>query len=187
MKICLSFLLVLLTCTSYGSMTLSGNPSLKFTGYKFTEKVGVSGKFTKITWDTKKTGSNFQELLTGAKVKIDTYSIDAGKTARNINIRNGLFKNLGARFIEGTVKSVDLRSKKVWVDMKIGKKTVEVPFSYMITDKEIKLTSKIDIIKLGFAMAFEKLSKLCAIHHKGKDKKTKTWSEVDLEIIAKLK
>ena len=51
---------------------------LKFTGYKFTEKVGVSGTFKNMSFSTIKKG-NLTEIISNAMLWIDTNSIDAGK------------------------------------------------------------------------------------------------------------
>ena len=47
----------------------------------------------------------------GSSVVIDSYSIDAGKTARNINIKNGLFKKMGSA-VRLTVALLTLMKRK---------------------------------------------------------------------------
>lgn len=168
-------------------MTISFNlfaatPSLKFTGYKFTEKAGVSGTFKKIEWKYNQKASSFDEKLKGANVKIDSYSVDAGNSARNTNITNALFKNWGDRYILGEVKSINFKSQNVIIAMSVGDNKFEVPFKISQTKKSLTLKGRLDLLKLGFAKAFGVLSKTCAGLHTGKDGVSKTWSEVDIEI-----
>lgn len=182
------FLLLFVFCSvANAEVTLEGNPTLKFTGYKFLDKTPVSGTFKSIQWDAKKKAESVEELLRSAVVKIDSYTVDAGNAARNTNIKSALFRKWGGQNIEGKVKKIDSKSEYVVVEMQVGSKTKELIFQYSLKGKDLILTSSIDLIALGFGEAFASLAKKCAGLHKGKDGVIKTWSVVDLEIIAKLK
>lgn len=180
-------LLLLFTFNAFANISFVGNPQVGFTGYKFTEKVGVSGTFKKVEWTYKKNAKDIKDLLVGAKIKIDSYSIDAGNSARDKNITAALFKNWGAREIQGIVKSVDTSKKEVHVLMTIGKSLNTLKFKYKVDKKKIEFSSSIDLIKLGFSKAFQALSKQCGPLHIGSDGKMKTWSTVDLLITGSLK
>lgn len=173
---------LLLAFNSYGSISIL-DPAVKFTGFKFTNKTPVSGTFKKIDWTYSEKATTVKELLKSTKFTIDSYSIDAGKVARNNNITNALFKNWGAQNIIGNVKSVDANKNIAIVNMTVGKNSFEVPFNFVTKDKKTTLTATIDLIKVGFKNSFAKLAKTCAPWHKGEDGKTKTWSEVDLEVV----
>lgn len=160
-------------------------PEIKFTGYKFTDKVGVSGTFKKIDWNLKETGESLKDILLGSSVKIDSHSIDAGKTARNINITNGLFKNWGAREITGQFVKVDEGKKIATLEFNVGETKNLVDMAYEVKEGVLKLSGTIDLIEMGFSEAFNKLGKICAVYHKGKDGVVKTWSEVLVEITTK--
>ena len=187
MKLLLSATLALYSLFSLAAVELSGNPQLKFTGYKFSEpeKVGVSGTFKKITWNIPQSGTSIQEIIRKSSAEIDTYSIDAGNAARNSNITRGLFKTWGAQNVSGVFK--DVTGKSATLHLTVGEKTVKIPMTLTKKDKEIKLVGVMDLLKLGFGDAFKSLSDVCGPNHKGKDGVTKTWSEVDLEITAALK
>ncbi len=158
-----------------------GSPELKFIGYKFTEKEAVDGTFTKINWNFKNTGSA-KEVISSASAVIDSYSIEAGKPARNTNITNGLFKKWGGQNINVKVLSFDEINKMAKVKISIGRLAREVLFKVNEMETGIVFTGSIDLIEFGLGKAFKSLSKLCAVHHKGKDGVTKTWSVVDLEV-----
>jgi Mor family transcriptional regulator len=180
----LSFLL--LSLTSFSKVDV-GTPSIKFIGYKFTDKTPVSGTFKKVEWKYKKVAADIEESLQGASFVIDSHSIDAGKVARNINITNALFKNWGGREIKGEVVKVLKSKKMVFTKFTVGERSFEVPFRYRMQSKKVILTAVIDLIDVGFKKSYELLSKRCAPWHKGKDGKTLTWSEVALEVSAIVK
>ncbi len=158
-----------------------GSPELTFTGYKFTEKEAVSGTFKKINWKFSNSGSA-QDVITSASAVIDSYSIEAGKPARNTNITNGLFKKWGGQNIKVKVLSFDEAAQLAKVQISIGKLTRVVPFKVTQAESNLLFTGSIDLIEFGLGKAFQSLSKLCAVHHKGKDGVVKTWSVVDLEV-----
>ncbi len=170
------------------TVTLIGDPVLKFTGYKFLDKTPVSGTFKTITWTPAKRSVESEdkigEMLKGSKIKIDSYSIDAGNAARNTNITQSLFKSWGGRYIEGEITEVFADGRYLKVELDIGDNEAEAVFQYHIAKDKIVFTSTLDLIQMGFQAAFGKLAKKCAALHKGKDGVTKTWSVVDLAVEA---
>lgn len=174
-------LLVLLSVSMLSTGAKEDKPTIKFTGYKFTEKVGVSGTFKEVEWVYNKT-NDLNELFKGIEVTVDTSSIDAGKVARNSNIKGSLFKYWEDRYITLKSKSYDLKKKTLTMALTIGEKTTELPFSYKKDGEGLLLTGQLDLLKLGYDNAFYALGKKCAAWHKGKDGKTKTWNTVDFEV-----
>ena len=164
------------------SMNVFAAPTLKFTGYKFTEKAGVSGTFKKIDWSIPKNTVGSIDFLKNISLKIDTWSIDAGNSARNVNITESLFKNWGDRYINAKAVKLDTQKKVLVMSMSVGKVTKNVEFKYKTDKNKIFFNSEIDLINLGFENAFSKLSELCSALHTGKDGVAKTWSTVDIEV-----
>lgn len=155
--------------------------NIKFTGFKFTNKVGVSGTFKKVDWSMAQS-ANLEAKLLGTKVTIDSYSIDAGNEARNINITEALFQVWGDRYIRGEVVKVDKAMKKAHIKISVGDKSKVVPFKYSGDYRNYQLTAKLDLIDMGLNSAFASLAKRCATLHTGDDGVAKTWSEVDVVI-----
>lgn len=180
------FLLLVLSLNSF-ALSLDGEPAMKFTGYKFTDKTGVSGTFQKIDWNFAKDQKDLAAILKSASFKIDSHSIDAGNAARNTNITNALFKNWGSQFIEGKVKKVDLTTGYVEAEIKIGKSKHNVYFQLTEKDGAVELTGAIDLLAMGMSKAYALLNKQCEALHKGKDGIVKTWSTVDLVVNFKVK
>ena len=158
-----------------------GTPELTFTGYKFTEKEAVSGTFKKINWNFTKSGAA-KDVIPNTTAVIDSYSIEAGKPARNTNITKGLFKKWGGQNINVKVTGFDVASQIAQVQISIGKLSRVVPFKVSESHAALVFVGSIDLIEFGLGKAFQSLSKLCAVHHKGKDGIVKTWSVVDLEV-----
>jgi len=165
------------------SLNATAASILKFTGYKFTEKVGVSGVFESIEWKIPKNFKITEEMLKKISLKIDTWSIDAGNSARNTNIVNSLFKNWGDRYINAHAVKVDIDKKILVMNMTVGEKTNEISFAYNEEKEKVIFKGEIDLLKLGFKNAFSVLSETCKILHTGEDKVSKTWSTVDIEVV----
>lgn len=177
MKKTLLFITTFLLSTSL----FAQGPTFQFTGYKFTEKTGVSGTFTDIKWNYKKS-DDLNKLFSGVKVTVDTHSIDAGKTARNVNIKGSLFKGWGHRYVTLISKNHDEKNKTLNMTLIIGEKTSTLPFKYEKVGDKLVLTGTLDLLNIGYDNAFTALGKMCAAFHKGKDGKTKTWNTVDLKV-----
>ena len=186
MKRTLFLSLLLLSLSIFSKVTVS-EPAIKFTGYKFSNKTGVSGTFKKVDWSYKKSAANIEGALKGASFVIDSFSIDAGKKARNKNITSALFKNWGGREIKGKVVKVVRDRKIAFTKFTVGEKSFEVPFRYALKNEKVVLSGVIDLIEVGFGKSFKLLSKKCGPWHKGKDGKTLTWSEVALEVSASVR
>ena len=159
-------------------------PELSFTGYKFTEKTGVSGRFQTIEWAFIQEGPSLSSILASSSVWIDSHSIDAGNTARNKNITKGLFRNLGGRTIRGLISQMK-GDKLAHLKLFMGEREVSLPLT-VTDDKRGHLTLKgsLDLVAVGFQQAFSALEKICRSLHRGKDGKSKTWPVVNLVIKA---
>lgn len=186
MKKILAVGLFALSLNCFSAVTLKENPKIKFTGYKFAEKMAVSGTFKSIEWNVPKSAKDFKTLMNKAKLKIDTHSIDAGAEARDINITEGLFKNWGGRYIEVEVKEVDEAHQIVKTELTIGKEDHDVYFDYYKNKQgEYVFTSSINLLQMGYAKAYNMLAEICGDLHT-MDGIRKSWPTVDLEVVAKI-
>ncbi len=192
MKATLLFILVATAAQAKECQFYTGKDNkIEFTGYKFTEKTGVTGTFKKFEINAPSKVNSVKAVLEGSKFSIDEMSLDAGNAARNSNISKGLLKNIEGTKIQGKVTKVDEAAKKAIVNIKWGGKDHKVEMKYGHDKKKeiIFLDGTIDLIKMGFGKAFNALGKICGPFHKGKDGKIKTWSDVALraEIGTKVK
>ncbi|MCB9094980.1 MAG: hypothetical protein H6621_07940 [Halobacteriovoraceae bacterium] len=160
---------------------------VEFTGYKFTEKVGVKGTFKDFKISAPSKAPSLEGIVGNSSFWLDEMTIDAGKTARNVNIINGLFKEMAGTSIRGVVTNFDKVSKMLTFKLFIGDKTEDVKMVFSHDGERFLAEGKIDLIKIGLKSAFESLSKTCQTFHKGKDGVSKTWSEVALRVTANIK
>lgn len=155
---------------------------LTFTGYKFTDKTGVSGTFKEINWFAPGEQS-LEDVLAGSALAIQTSSIDAGAEARDANIKESLFKTLlRGHTIRAVARSLSPQAKKLNVDLFMGGGVRPVSLNYTTQKGEIVLKGEIDLMKLGYTEAFKALADQCRDLHKGEDGKAKTWSDVAIEV-----
>lgn len=174
-----------LIMNSVHAQIIIGEPELTFTGYKFTNKEGVSGSFKKIEWMIPK-AKDYKEQIKKTKLEIDSYSIDAGNEARNTNITNGLFKHWGEQKIRIKVTSYDEKTGLVTAQIRIGKSKNKVFFQTYQKENHLFFKASFDLLNFGFHQAFQKLSEICGPLHTGEDGVAKTWSTIDLEVKAAL-
>jgi polyisoprenoid-binding protein YceI len=163
------------------------NPSLVFTGYKFTEKAGVNGTFKKINARYPKSATSLTELLKGTQFEIDTTSLDTKNPARNMNIVTNFFKAMtGFTQISGRV--VKAKKDRATVQIETAGKKGKIRFKHSVSKAgDFVAKGSFDILKFGLEPAFTSIKKACRDLHVGKDGKSKTWSTVDLVISAKVK
>ncbi len=187
MKQILALAMLGLSLNAFSAVTLTENPKIKFTGFKFANKTAVSGTFKTIEWKVPKTAKDFKSLMKGATLKIDSHSIDAGAEARDMNITEGLFKNWGGRYIEVEIEEVDEVNQVVKAEMTIGKKDNDVYFEYYKNkDGDYVFTGSLDLLQLGFSKAYYALAEICGDMHT-MDGIKKSWPLVELEVVAKIK
>lgn len=187
MKRLLAMALIALSFNSFAAVTLTENPKIKFTGFKFADKTAVSGTFKDIEWKIPKSAKDFKTLMSLAKLKIDTHSVDAGAEARNINLTEGLFKNWGGRYIEVEIEEVDEAHQIVKAELTIGKEDHDVYFDYYKNKEgDYVFTGSINLLQMGYAKAYHALTEICGDMHT-MDGIRKSWPSVDLEVIAKIK
>lgn len=158
-----------------------------FTGYKFTEKAGVDGTFKSVRITTSENGAeSLVKLVGGSSFWIDEKSFDAGNAARNKNITESLWDNIAGTTLSGHVLSINSKNKTLKIRLEMGKKDHDVEMKYTYEKQNFSAEGTIDLIKLGFNDAFSALEKKCAVLHKGKDGKSKTWSDVAIRVSAKI-
>ncbi len=162
---------------------------MKWTGYKTTDKVAVSGTFKSIDWSYK-SSMTLSNLMKSIKFKIKTMSVNSGNSLRDKRVYKSFFKlmNKGEE-ISGYGISVDEKNKKAVIEIEMNGQRTPVIFSFEKNKKDLsfKLKSKIDILDhFKMTKSFKSIAELCKNLHTGKDGVSKTWSEVGLEITSKL-
>ncbi|MFK8137193.1 MAG: hypothetical protein AB8E15_02430 [Bdellovibrionales bacterium] len=184
MKPVLLFVL-LFSSQAFSKLTVN-QPSFQFTGYKFTEKAPVSGTFKDIQWTYEKESNSIEELLLSGSIIIDSFTVSSGDKIRDNNLLEGIFKVWGSRQISAKVISIDKKTNKLSIELKVGENIKLIDMNYSIKGTTLAIAGKIDLLELGFSKAYAKLSKLCKAFHIGVDGINKTWSEVGLKLTANI-
>lgn len=177
----------------FSSLTLAETCTYEFdlsksvvegTGFKFTEKVGVTAKFTGVKLGRPEKKSSMQELIQGQTVIVDLMTIDSGNALRDQNLRESLFANiLGDSIAQFTVKNVT--DKKIETELLLNEKTKAVLFDYTIAGETLTAKGKFDAVDFAMNESIAALKKRCGSLHAGADDKSVTWTEFDLSLKAK--
>ncbi len=162
----------------------SPNISVDWKAYKTLSKIGVSGKFTSVSYTPiALEGKNFASILVGSKVDIDTKKIDTSNPARDKTLVKFFFDKMASNSIEATIKEIkaDKRIKdkprtgivKVMINM--NNKSLIIPMKYSYKDNKFRAEGTIDIFDFDAKSALNSINKSCYDLHKGK-----TWSDISI-------
>ena len=152
-----------------------------FTAYKFTEKVGVNGKFDEFTVNLNDQAKTPEELLSSVEFRIPISSFNTNKPERDEKIKSVFFGALtNTEEITGKVKSVTGGKGVLTVKMNDVEKDLEMDYSF--EDGAVKLTAVMQLADWNAMPAVEAINKACEELHKGTDGLSKLWPEVKVVI-----
>ena len=159
-----------------------------FIAYKFTEKTGVPGKFTKYKQTGPTTAKSAREYVEATQFEVDPNSVDTANPGRDETIRRHFFKLLKVKKISGKVISLPKGDKGTMkLQLRLNGTEKPVDLSYTLSGEKFSAKGDIDILEFDMLGPFEGIHKACKDLHKGKDGVSKTWSTVTLTVDAKLK
>ncbi len=156
------------------------------TGYKFTNKTGVTATFEGVELNSNKSQKNKKDLLKDLIVSVDLLSIDSENALRDMNMRETLFANiLGDSKVTVAVEKVT--DKKIETKVTLNQKSQTVVFDYKMTDFGIEAKGLFDALKYSLGDQIAALKKRCGSLHTGDDGKSVTWTDFKLEVKAYFK
>lgn len=156
------------------------------TGYKFTEKVGVQGRFTGVKLNKTEKAASSEMLLKDLAVTVDLMTLDSGNALRDRNLRETLFSGiLGDSVAVVSVKKIN--PKTLETELKINEKTQTIMFDYEFKDGMVVAKGTFDALAFALGDQLAALKKRCGSLHTGSDGQSVTWSEFALEVQAPLK
>ena len=195
-KIAPLLLLSALTFTACGpkksACTYTTDPQgiqLEWTAFKFTEKTPVKGKFTKTEVKGPSSAPSVAELAQGLHMDIDGGSVETNDPGRNATIQQFFFEKFNppshihamASKLEG-----DDQQGKLDINISMNGNSKDVPFTYAVTEGVLEAKASIDMMDFALQGPFDSIHKACEDKHTGKDGVSKTWTQVDLRLTAKL-
>ena len=153
------------------------------TGYKFSNKTGVTGKFKDVTISPNKKAKSIKKLLQDLVVTVNLKSLSAGNPLRDKNIGETLFAKLaGGSMVKVSVQKVT--GNKIATRLEINKNSQEVLFDYSIKNGTLIAQGSFNALKYGLGEQIAAFKKRCGSQHKGKDGKKVTWLDFDLKVTA---
>ena len=157
---------------------------LTWTGYKFTEKTGVSGTFDNIDLQQSEAKTP-QAAFEAVKFRVDTASINSQNPERDKKLALYLFGALtDPGSIAGSVSRVDLKKGTASATLTLNGIKKSVDFSVSNDKMNYTFESKIDLGDFKMSKSLEALHTVCEKLHIGKDGKSVTWPEVGIKIVA---
>ncbi len=168
---------------------LDGQPELQWTAFKTTAKAPVKGSFKTIAVRSKNGGSSVPGLLNSIIYNLAAGATTQGEAARDSNISKAFFQKMaGSDHILGSLKAKgDDRKGELTVQLRMNGEAREIKIPYAVNEQGV-LTAQgsTDLLKLGLRVPFDSLHVLCGDLHRGEDGVSKTWSEVELLVTAKV-
>lgn len=162
------------------------NSKVEGTGFKYTEKAGVTGVFPGVKLNKTAKASDPKELLKDLVVTVNLMTLDSGNAIRDKNMRETFFSGiLGDSVAVVTVK--EIKDKKIKAEIMINEKSQTIDFDYTMTKDSITAKGKFDAMKFALGDQIAALKKRCGSLHTGADNKSVTWTEFDLAVVAKIK
>lgn len=154
--------------------------NVKWTAYKTTDKVPVSGKFNEVIIENIKKGTSVKDAVNGTTFKIPVSSIFTNNPDRDGKLKAFFFKTMiKTIYISGSVELNDDYEGNLTITM--NGITKKLPISYSITNQLVKIEGIMDLKNWNAQTALESLNKACIDLHKGADGISKTWNEVKVE------
>ncbi|MCB0379342.1 MAG: YceI family protein [Bdellovibrionales bacterium] len=162
------------------------NSVVEGTGFKFTKKTGVTGKFPKFTLNNEDAKKEIKDLLKGLIVTVDTMTVETNNNLRDQNLREAFFSVL-ADNAEAKVEVKKVLDKKIEALVHLNGQSKPVSFTYKVGKDSIEAEGSIDAMDFAMTDAMASLVKRCGSLHTDKDGKSKTWSDFKLHVKAALK
>lgn len=159
--------------------------TVKWTAYKFTEQVGVSGVFDSVYVDNLHEGSSLKDVFATANITIPVSSVNSNNPDRDAKIQKFFFGSLAnTETLKGTVSVIegDEYSGKFKVDFKMNNLSQPVELDYTTSGDTLKIDGILIVDNWNAQVGIENLNKECKDLHTGADGKSILWPEIKIEI-----
>jgi len=152
--------------------------SLQWTAYKFTDKMAVHGTFDDFMLVTQEASPSIEEFLVGAKITINTQSVNSGNEVRDDKLRTYFFDVFHSDTIRGEILSAEKGKGKVTLELNNISKSVDYEFE--IHNDTVSVKTAINLVYWEGEQAINTLNQECYELHMGADKVSKLWPNVDI-------
>jgi len=166
----------------------SGSVHVAWQAYKTTKKVAVHGEFKKLEVSAPSTGTSLDKMLKSSRITLDVLSSDSANPERDANLSKFFFSLFSSPKAEGRVSSVKGGDSGTFdLALNLNGRKRKIPMTYELTAQgDFTATGHFDMLDFGLNKAYDSIHAACIERHKGDDGVSKTWSDVDLKITAKV-
>ncbi len=158
---------------------------VKWTAYKTTAKVGVSGVFTQMGSDAPQKETSVPNMLNGGRFEIQTTSINSENEERDGKIREFFFGSMANPLsVRGELNNAkgDDESGTLSITLSINDSKQMLEARYSVDDTYLDITTQMRLPEIGLGDAAKAMNKACYELHKGEDGESKLGDEVDILI-----
>ncbi len=153
--------------------------TVKWTGYKTTDKVAVNGQFKEINITNGKSSATAIEALNGVKFSIPISSLFSNDNLRDNNLKQLFFGVMDATLsLTGTLNLNDDGTGNI--DLLMNGVQQKIPVTYIASGQLIEINGTMNLDDWHTQSALASLNKVCFGLHKGADGISKTWNEVSI-------
>jgi len=159
--------------------------TLKWTAYKYTTMVGVSGHFNEINVSNCITADTPNRAIENMNFNINTQTIDTESSIRDTNILDYFFRHLmTAENISGKVNRCigDIRSGNIYMDLTMNGIQREIPLDYRMDGTLMHLEGNFSLSDFEADAALDSMIYCCAELHTGSDGIHLLWPDIQIEI-----
>jgi len=151
--------------------------TIKWTGYKTTDKIAVNGKFKEIIVSNTKNSNSAIEALNGAEFEIPISSLDSDNDERDGKLKQLFFGIMDATLsLTGTLHLNNDGTGNI--NLKMNDIQKEIPITFVVNAQLVELEGTMNLDDWNAQPALASLAKACFEQHKGPDGVSKTWNEV---------
>jgi hypothetical protein len=120
----------------------------------------------------------------------DENLIRTGNPGRDLTLFQHFFSHIKKRhLLMGRIQEVKSNGNQGEFDLllTLNQKTKRIPFTFTWNEGgQFEASGALDVLDFGLAGALKDLHQTCEVLHRGPDGVSKTWSQVDLKLIAKI-
>jgi len=160
--------------------------TVKWTGYKTTDKIAVNGQFREINITNINEGENALETLNGAEFSIPVSSLFTDEPVRDSKLKQLFFGVMDNTLsLNGKLNLLDNGSGTI--DLLMNGIQQKISVTYTISGELVELQGIMNLDNWNGNAALASLTEACFELHKGPDGISKTWNEVAVRATVNLK
>jgi len=153
--------------------------TVKWTGYKTTDKIAVNGQFKEINISNSNISSTAFEALNGAKFSIPVSSLFTDEQERDSKLKQLFFGVMEATLsLTGTLNLNNDGTGNI--DLLMNGVQQTIPVTYIASGQLVEINGIMNLDNWNAQSALASLAKACFDLHKGPDGVSKTWNEVSI-------